>query len=205
MPRGPDGPLLQRHPRPAQDRRREGGRHRLRGLPRPGKPARRVRRQGRHDRQPPQVARGLLPVPPRQARRVQPPAHAPGPRRQGELRGLPRRPQGQFDPRRRRPLSAATETCIRCHTQQAGPYTYPHGAIREEGCTACHNPHGTVNDKMLVARDANLCMRCHLPPSPPDSTSAGSRTAPTPPPSAPGSPRAPAGPPAATRMSTAPT
>jgi predicted CXXCH cytochrome family protein len=59
-------------------------------------------------------------------------------------------------------LAASTETCLRCHTQQAGPYTYEHGAIREEGCLACHNPHGTVNDKMLVARDANLCLRCHL-------------------------------------------
>ena len=59
-------------------------------------------------------------------------------------------------------IAAQTETCLRCHTQQAGPFTYPHGAIREEGCTACHNPHGSVNDKMLVARDANLCLRCHL-------------------------------------------
>ncbi len=59
-------------------------------------------------------------------------------------------------------LAASTETCLRCHTQQAGPFTYPHGAIREEGCTACHNPHGSVNDKMLIARDANLCLRCHL-------------------------------------------
>ena len=59
-------------------------------------------------------------------------------------------------------LASSTETCLKCHTQQAGPFTYPHGAIREEGCTACHNPHGTVNDKMLVARDANLCLRCHL-------------------------------------------
>ncbi|HUJ44486.1 MAG TPA: cytochrome c3 family protein [Opitutaceae bacterium] len=59
-------------------------------------------------------------------------------------------------------LAASTDTCVRCHTQQAGPFTYPHGAIREEGCTACHNPHGTVNDKMLLARDANLCLRCHL-------------------------------------------
>jgi predicted CXXCH cytochrome family protein len=59
-------------------------------------------------------------------------------------------------------LAAATETCIKCHTQQAGPFIYPHGAIREEGCTACHNPHGSVNDKMLIARDANLCLRCHL-------------------------------------------
>jgi predicted CXXCH cytochrome family protein len=59
-------------------------------------------------------------------------------------------------------LASRTETCLRCHTQQAGPFTYPHGAIREEGCTACHNPHGSVNDKMLLARDANLCLRCHL-------------------------------------------
>jgi predicted CXXCH cytochrome family protein len=58
--------------------------------------------------------------------------------------------------------SAVTAVCIRCHTQQAGPFVYPHGAIREEGCTACHDPHGTVNDKMLIARDANLCLRCHL-------------------------------------------
>ena len=32
----------------------------------------------------------------------------------------------------------------------------------QEGCTVCHNPHGSVNQKMLVARDANLCLRCHL-------------------------------------------
>jgi predicted CXXCH cytochrome family protein len=32
----------------------------------------------------------------------------------------------------------------------------------KEGCVACHNPHGSVNQKMLVARDANLCLRCHL-------------------------------------------
>lgn len=31
-----------------------------------------------------------------------------------------------------------------------------------EGCVACHAPHGSVNQKMLVARDANLCLRCHL-------------------------------------------
>lgn len=59
-------------------------------------------------------------------------------------------------------LASATETCLKCHTQQAGPFVYQHGAIREEGCTACHNPHGSVNDKMLIARDANLCLRCHL-------------------------------------------
>ncbi|HEX7631095.1 MAG TPA: cytochrome c3 family protein, partial [Lacunisphaera sp.] len=52
-------------------------------------------------------------------------------------------------------------TCTKCHTEQKGPFVYEHAAMRE-GCVACHNPHGTVNQKMLVARDGNLCLRCHL-------------------------------------------
>jgi len=58
-------------------------------------------------------------------------------------------------------LAEENETCTRCHTAQKGPFIFEHNALRE-GCTVCHNPHGTVNDKMLVARDANLCLRCHL-------------------------------------------
>jgi predicted CXXCH cytochrome family protein len=58
-------------------------------------------------------------------------------------------------------LASENETCTRCHTAQKGPFVFEHSALRE-GCTACHNPHGTVNAKMLVARDANLCERCHL-------------------------------------------
>lgn len=58
-------------------------------------------------------------------------------------------------------LATANETCTTCHTQQAGPYIFKHNAMLE-GCTACHNPHGSVNAKMLVARDDNLCLRCHL-------------------------------------------
>jgi predicted CXXCH cytochrome family protein len=30
-----------------------------------------------------------------------------------------------------------------------------------DGCVSCHKVHGSVNDKMLVARDNNLCLRCH--------------------------------------------
>ncbi|HVZ63361.1 MAG TPA: cytochrome c3 family protein [Lacunisphaera sp.] len=58
-------------------------------------------------------------------------------------------------------LEAQNETCVKCHSQQKGPFVFEHGAMRE-GCVSCHNPHGTVNQKMLVARDANLCLRCHL-------------------------------------------
>jgi predicted CXXCH cytochrome family protein len=58
-------------------------------------------------------------------------------------------------------LATANETCTTCHTAQKGPFVFEHNAMRE-GCTACHNPHGSVNAKMLVARDDNLCLRCHL-------------------------------------------
>jgi predicted CXXCH cytochrome family protein len=58
-------------------------------------------------------------------------------------------------------LENQNETCTKCHTSQKGPFLFKHNAMLE-GCTVCHNPHGSVNQKMLVARDANLCLRCHL-------------------------------------------
>lgn len=53
------------------------------------------------------------------------------------------------------------EACLRCHQEQRGPHVFEHEAMRE-GCVTCHGPHGTVNAKMLVVRDANLCLRCHF-------------------------------------------
>ncbi|MBI2814000.1 MAG: hypothetical protein HYX71_06930 [Opitutae bacterium] len=53
------------------------------------------------------------------------------------------------------------DSCTKCHVAQKGPFVFRHNAM-VEGCTVCHNPHGSVNQKMLVARDANLCLRCHL-------------------------------------------
>jgi len=58
-------------------------------------------------------------------------------------------------------LESENDTCTRCHTAQKGHFVFEHSALRE-GCTTCHSPHGSVNAKMLVARDANLCLRCHL-------------------------------------------
>jgi predicted CXXCH cytochrome family protein len=58
-------------------------------------------------------------------------------------------------------LESENETCTKCHSTQEGPFVFKHNAMKE-GCTACHSPHGSVNAKMLVARDANLCLRCHL-------------------------------------------
>lgn len=53
------------------------------------------------------------------------------------------------------------EVCFKCHKDQRGPFVYEHEALRE-GCTTCHSVHGSINDKMLVERDLNLCLKCHF-------------------------------------------
>lgn len=58
-------------------------------------------------------------------------------------------------------LASSDETCFKCHTAQRGPFVFEHEAIRE-GCTTCHNPHGTVNQKMLISRNQDLCLKCHF-------------------------------------------
>lgn len=58
-------------------------------------------------------------------------------------------------------LMSENDTCGKCHTVQFGPFVFEHEATRE-GCTTCHQPHGSVNDKMLVSRNQTLCLRCHF-------------------------------------------
>jgi len=56
--------------------------------------------------------------------------------------------------------NGANEVCFKCHNDKRGPYIWAHDAMRE-GCSSCHRVHGSVNDKLLVTRDYNLCLRCH--------------------------------------------
>jgi len=58
-------------------------------------------------------------------------------------------------------LMSKNEICAKCHTEQMGPFIFQHEATRE-GCTTCHNPHGSVNARLLVARNQTLCLRCHF-------------------------------------------
>lgn len=58
-------------------------------------------------------------------------------------------------------LLSENETCVKCHTAQRGPYVFEHEAMRE-GCVTCHDPHGTVNAKMLTSRNSTLCLKCHF-------------------------------------------
>jgi predicted CXXCH cytochrome family protein len=58
-------------------------------------------------------------------------------------------------------LSTQQDTCGKCHTAQRGPFVFEHEAVRE-GCTSCHQPHGSINAKMLVERNSVLCLKCHF-------------------------------------------
>jgi DmsE family decaheme c-type cytochrome len=54
------------------------------------------------------------------------------------------------------------QSCLKCHTDKGGPYLYEHGASRIEGCTACHEVHGTPNRHMLTHQStSDLCFSCH--------------------------------------------
>ena len=57
--------------------------------------------------------------------------------------------------------TSESDTCGKCHTAQRGPFVFEHEAIRE-GCTTCHQPHGTVNARMLRERNQTLCLKCHF-------------------------------------------
>lgn len=57
-------------------------------------------------------------------------------------------------------LARLNDSCLKCHTQQGGPFVFEHEAMRD-GCVSCHQPHGSVNAKMLRVRNHNLCMQCH--------------------------------------------
>lgn len=58
-------------------------------------------------------------------------------------------------------MLSENQTCAKCHTAQFGPFVFEHEATHE-GCTTCHQPHGTVNEKMLITRNATLCLKCHF-------------------------------------------
>lgn len=56
------------------------------------------------------------------------------------------------------------EKCFRCHKEIRGPFVFEHDAMRD-GCSSCHNPHGSINDKLLVAGQSITCLRCHWEPA----------------------------------------
>ncbi len=52
--------------------------------------------------------------------------------------------------------------CIKCHADKRGPFVYEHPPLRVEGCEACHNPHGSMNAKLLRRPVVfTVCLECH--------------------------------------------
>jgi DmsE family decaheme c-type cytochrome len=65
--------------------------------------------------------------------------------------------------------------CQQCHSEVSGPYLHEHPVVNAHmvegsGCVACHEPHGSANDRLLNQPGDGLCMQCHGIP-------AGHRTA----------------------------
>jgi predicted CXXCH cytochrome family protein len=57
-------------------------------------------------------------------------------------------------------MARRNESCAPCHREQTRPFVFEHEALRE-GCAICHNPHGSINRKLLLEPDPNLCLKCH--------------------------------------------
>jgi predicted CXXCH cytochrome family protein len=57
-------------------------------------------------------------------------------------------------------LARQDQQCAQCHREQTRSFVFVHEGM-QDGCTTCHQPHGSINDKMLIQRDSNLCLRCH--------------------------------------------
>ncbi len=53
------------------------------------------------------------------------------------------------------------ETCVQCHPEKRGPYTFEHADVMEN-CMNRHGPNGSINNNLLNARQPFLCLQCHV-------------------------------------------
>ncbi|MEP6715808.1 MAG: DmsE family decaheme c-type cytochrome [Terriglobia bacterium] len=52
--------------------------------------------------------------------------------------------------------------CLTCHGDKRGPFTFEHAPVKFEGCTACHEQHGSANPRMLIRHEVRqVCLECH--------------------------------------------
>ncbi len=60
-------------------------------------------------------------------------------------------------------------TCQNCHAEYSGPFIYEHPvtwkhSTQGSGCIECHQPHGSVNDRLLTQPGNGTCLQCHGTP-----------------------------------------
>jgi DmsE family decaheme c-type cytochrome len=71
-------------------------------------------------------------------------------------------PHGSFLSKARQTAFGNEPGCLRCHGDKRGPFAFEHAPVRLEGCSACHEPHGSANPRMLVRQEQRfLCLECH--------------------------------------------
>ncbi len=60
-------------------------------------------------------------------------------------------------------ISAASvnDKCYECHAEKRGPFMWEHAPAREN-CLECHDPHGSNHPRLAVAKQPQLCQRCHM-------------------------------------------
>lgn len=73
-------------------------------------------------------------------------------------------PHGTLNAKSVKSAAEQDAVCVKCHTETAGPFVYEHAAVKTEGCTACHFPHGGPNPRLLNKANVNtICLQCHSP------------------------------------------
>jgi DmsE family decaheme c-type cytochrome len=71
---------------------------------------------------------------------------------------------GTFNANNVKSTADQNNICTKCHAETRGPWVFEHAAVKGEGCTGCHTPHGSQNPRMLnVANINQLCNQCHSP------------------------------------------
>lgn len=64
-------------------------------------------------------------------------------------------------------LVSPNEECYGCHSEFEGPFPFEHEAVNDynvekEGCTLCHEAHGSPNPRLLKQPAGALCLQCHF-------------------------------------------
>jgi DmsE family decaheme c-type cytochrome len=79
-------------------------------------------------------------------------------------------PHGAFDPTWRmasRPhmveqAGGNEDACLNCHIDKRGPWVFEHGSVLVERCETCHQPHGSMNPRLLRRPTVmTVCLECH--------------------------------------------